>query len=57
MVELELTRENVDELKNWGTGLYVTAQRFLLQTEYAVIYIQSAPEAGTRVIMKQILCD
>jgi sensor histidine kinase YesM len=52
-VDLLLTRRNVDELKDWGIGLYVTAQRFLLQSDHAVIRLHSAPGTGTHIIMKQ----
>lgn len=52
-VDLHLTRDNVDGLKEWGTGLYVTAQRFLLQSDQASIHLQSVPGGGTSVVMKQ----
>jgi sensor histidine kinase YesM len=56
-VDLTVTRETAGVLKHWGTGLYVTAQRFLLQSEGAVITLRSVPEGGTQVIMKQPLYD
>ncbi|CAN7749495.1 sensor histidine kinase [Paenibacillus sp. LjRoot56] len=52
-IDLHLTRDNVDELKDWGTGLYVTAQRFLLQSHNGTIHLNSVPSKGTYVIMKQ----
>jgi sensor histidine kinase YesM len=52
-IDLQLTRNNVDELKDWGTGLYVTAQRFLLQSDHATIHLHSVPTEGTYVVMKQ----
>ncbi|WP_127585116.1 sensor histidine kinase [Paenibacillus koleovorans] len=56
-IDLVLNRDNVDLLKEWGTGLYVGAQRFLLQAEGAAIELRSMPGAGTDVVLKQILCD
>jgi two-component system sensor histidine kinase YesM len=52
-IDLQLTRDNVDELKDWGTGLYVTAQRFLLQSDNATIHLRSVPSEGTYFVMKQ----
>lgn len=53
-IDLILTGENVEELTNWGTGLYVTAQRFLLQSQDTRIELRSYPGVGTSVVMKQI---
>lgn len=52
-----VTSDNVEDLKNYGIGLYVTAQRFLLYAQDSSLEITSRPNKGTRVVFKKKLYE
>ncbi|MFT9846404.1 cache domain-containing sensor histidine kinase [Aneurinibacillus sp. REN35] len=52
-VAWRLTRDTIDLVKPLGFGMYVTAQRFLLEDANNVIVINSEPEHGTTIELRQ----
>ncbi len=52
-LDVVITSENVEEFKHFGVGLFVTAQRFLLDSPDSGMLIQSAPGQGTNIVFKK----